>query len=404
MSLDLTATALQIDQMAADLKARQNDRGSRLEKAVRIITSVDVAEYERQRVDSNSTIAWRVPSATEDPGASHEAPPAPTDFCVVAVDGSHIDVDRHIAARCFLVNIGVSRLTYGSSPDAELHSEPRLYAADHELTIRDQAAAFREQSIEGAILGAKRNVEEIRFLAQRVRDLPENLPTLALMDGSLIMMGLVGHGYDDYVLRELIDHGFVQALEELRQLAQQRPLAVASYISLPRSTEVANAMRLIVCPYEVSDCGRHCGTVPAAERPCEASVGGLMDRDVSWRTLAPGQRSATFVSSSTLVANHYAGHEVCFFYLHAGEEIGRVEVPSWVANNEASLALTHSLVYDQCRRGPGYPVALMEAHEQAVVTGADRQRFVQLVEEALVTQQMAYNPSEKSMSKRVRWL
>ena len=32
---------------------------------------------------------------------------------------------------------------------------------------------------------------------------------------------------------------------------------------------------------------------------------------------------------------------------------------------------------------------------------ADR---VQLVEEALVTQQMAYSPSEKSISKRVRWL
>ena len=68
------------------------------------------------------------------------------------------------------------------------------------------------------------------------------------------------------------------------------------------------------------------------------------------------------------------------------------------------LELTHALVLDQCRRGQGYPVALSEAHEQAVVTGADREEFWGLVEESLVEEKMSTNTSIKSRSKRTRWI
>ena len=37
-----------------------------------------------------------------------------------------------------------------------------------------------------------------------------------------------------------------------------------------------------------------------------------------------------------------------------------MEVPDWVAADEALLGLVHSLVVEQCRLGPGYPVALKE--------------------------------------------
>ena len=81
-----------------------------------------------------------------------------------------------------------------------------------------------------------------------------------------------------------------------------------------------------------------------------------------------------------------------------------MEVPSWVAEDEASLELMHSLIIDQCRRGPGYPVALMEAHEQAVVTGPDRRYFVELVEQALFDQRLPIYSSEKNISKRQKWI
>ena len=86
------------------------------------------------------------------------------------------------------------------------------------------------------------------------------------------------------------------------------------------------------------------------------------------------------------------------------DEIARVEVPQWVATDDTLLNLTHALVLDQCQRGQGYPVALSEAHEKAVVTGADRENFWELVESSMVAEHMPSTGSAKSFSKKTRWV
>jgi len=87
-----------------------------------------------------------------------------------------------------------------------------------------------------------------------------------------------------------------------------------------------------------------------------------------------------------------------------GDEIARVEIPQWVARDEDLLNLTHTLVFDQCQRGQGYPVALSEAHEQAVVTMVDRENFWQVVDSSLVEEPLPTPTSAKSQSKRTRWV
>jgi len=86
------------------------------------------------------------------------------------------------------------------------------------------------------------------------------------------------------------------------------------------------------------------------------------------------------------------------------DEITRVELPRWVAMDEKLLNLVHTLVLDQCQRGQGYPVALSEAHEKAVVTGVDKEGFWQLVESFLVEERLPSLSSAKSRSKRTRWV
>ncbi len=93
-----------------------------------------------------------------------------------------------------------------------------------------------------------------------------------------------------------------------------------------------------------------------------------------------------------------------FYYLNVGEEIARVEVPRWVAQDETLLALGHSLILDQCRRGQGYPVAISEAHEQAVLNGNDRQIFKDLLARSLEDLGLPNYTSEKERSKRTPWL
>ncbi len=401
MSLDLTGTAVQIDGMAVEMRARQDHHQRRLHAALEAIWAFPLDEYAEKREQGGGDAAWNAPAVLESPGARHPEPPMPADFSVVAVDGSHIDVDRHLAARCFLINTGYAALAYGSRPEAYLGSAPRLYAREDEMVIRDPDSA-RQQAIEGAVLGAKRTVEEIRKLVEIVRGLSGEVPTLALLDGSLVMLGLVGSLNQDFVLRELVEEGFARALEELRELAEQRPLAVASYISLPRYSEVVRALRLMACSYADAEAYR-CGMTGGGE-PCDRCVGGVLDREIFSRLLEPGERSAMFATSSAAVERYYMGNEIDFFYVNTGEEIGRVEVPAWVAEDESSLALAHGLIVDQCRRGHGYPVALMEAHEQAAVTGSDRRYFVDLVERALQGRDLPVYTSEKARSKRMRWL
>ena len=273
------------------------------------------------------------------------------------------------------------------------------------MAIRDLASG-REEQVQGAVLGAKRAVEELRALADAVRELPPETPTLALMDGSLVMMGigLLRYGNRQFVLKHLVEDGFAQTLAELEAMSRERPLAVASYVSLPNSAEVANSTRLLACPYETAACEARCGGLPARARPCDVAVGGIRDRHIFAEMLAKGERSAVFRGRYRLVEDYYGSQEVCFFYVNTGEEIGRVEVPSWVAEDEAALGMSHAMIVDQCAKGPGYPTALMEAHEQAVVTGADRRTFSELVKNALQDRGMPAYTSEKNRTKRLRWV
>ena len=403
MSLDLTSTAIQIDGMSAALMSRAGHREERLRNALRALERCDIVEYTARRDMADRDAAWNTPAMVEDPATHYDFPESPDDFIVAAVDGSHIDVDRHLPARCFLINTGYAVLTYGKSPAADLDSEPRLYASDADLSIRDPLS-YRQQAVEGALLGAKRAVEEIKKLVELVKALPDDVPTLALLDGSLMMLGLSGQANQTFVLEELVENGFASALDQLREIAENRPLAVASYISLPRHSEVTNGLRLLTCEASVRDGVYPCSSTDSEWAPCGPCVGGIMDRELFGAHLETGQRSAMFTNTSPDVDKYYRGTGLSFFYLNAGEEIARVELPSWIAEREDVVDLTHALLLDQCKRGHGYPVALMESHEQAVVSGADRRHFVGLVEGALQDSGLPVFTSEKALSKRMRWL
>jgi hypothetical protein len=294
----------------------------------------------------------------------------------------------------------MAQLQYGQNPDAQLLSFPSLYFKDGEVAIT--SADGRQLPIEGQLLGIKRGIEECRWLAGQVKEVDADLPLVALLDGSLILWRLAEQVYPDYVVRELLIDGFLKYLSQLRELSRRRRLAVASYISYPRSTEVVNLLRLAICPHLPVDCDRYCSG-RFEERECNA-VGGLLDRDLFSRLLAPGQRSALFSNRSSVVAKYYEANEINFFYIRLDGEIARVEVPLWVAEDEKLVGLVHSTIVDQCRRGLGYPVALSEAHEQAVMNVADREQFWELVEQVLIEDGIFLESSAKSESKRARWI
>ncbi|MEK7280761.1 MAG: DNA double-strand break repair nuclease NurA, partial [Chloroflexota bacterium] len=183
---------------------------------------------------------------------------------------------------------------------------------------------------------------------------------------------------------------------------KEKGALVAGYISYPHATEVVNLLRLLLCPHSPPDCDQHCRGL-GNKRLCQA-VGGIEDRELFACLLQVGERSPLFSSRSSVVVNHYGEHQVCFFYLRGQEEVVRIEVPRWLATDTGRLDLVHSLVFDQCRRGGGYPVALMEAHEQAVLSPADRESFWNLIQESLAQGGIYSSSSAKRRSKQVPWV
>jgi len=399
MSLDLSRVAEQTGSMTARIKDGMAERRRRLQNASAAARrqAARLEELKEKIAASNTT--WLVAEPVDGIDKCHKAPPPPKDFTVLATDGSQIDIDRHRPVRCYLINIGWSALSYGTAPDAVLDSSPRLYSEDEDMVIAHPDGKGRQQPVEGTLLGIKLSVEECRRLAELAVALPPGGSSVALLDGSLIKWNL--EPYPDFVAEALLDKGFLRHMDEIKKANADRKLGLASYISFTSSSDVINALRVALCPHDPLDTDKHCPDCQSKE--CD-SVAGVRDRELFLDLLGDGERSALFASQSSIVKERYGEHAVYFFYLRVEDEIARVEMPGWAAKDDSLLKLTHSLVWDQCRRGQGYPVALSEAHEKAVVTTADRNSFWQLVESSLMDEHLPCLGSAKSLSKRTRWV
>ena len=163
MPLDLAQVVSQIKGLAARLKAGERERRERLERALTLPSTTDIEPLRSKTAASKTT--WLVAGLIDGLDLHHEVPPSPSEFTVLATDGSHIDVDRHSSVPCCLINIGSAILHYGEKPDASLSSQPALFSGD-ELLMVDPVGGNREEVIQGPLLGVKRSVEELSALSR----------------------------------------------------------------------------------------------------------------------------------------------------------------------------------------------------------------------------------------------
>ena len=403
MPFDMGDVALQLDQAARSLVQSQSDR------QLRLTSLLDAAGRAAQGPDAASTHSpldrpYLAAQVTESLVGGYSAPPPPTDWCAASVDGSHVDVDRHLPVSCYLVNLGGCILRYGSDPDASLFSQAHLATERADLYLSDPDNPAQEEPVSGALLGLVRTVMELEMLSEVAGELPGDVPALALVDGSLVLWGLSGQGYRPFVRDAIVQDRFLKALNKFKDLSHDRPVTLAAYVSLPRSTEVVNAIRRRLCPHDAARCRQACGNRRSVASPCNLA-NDFLDRELFQRLLSPGWRSPVYRTNSSVPRENYGDdQQVNFYYLNVGEEIARVEVPEWVAKDENLLHLGHSLILDQCRRGQGYPVAISEAHEQAVVRTSDRRLFKEMVSQSLEREGLSAFTSEKDRSKRMPWV
>ncbi|HWO93463.1 MAG TPA: DNA double-strand break repair nuclease NurA [Dehalococcoidia bacterium] len=391
-------------------RTRAVERRANALSALRAASDVEAVT---QRVEDAIT-SWLVAVPLEPPTTRHPRPPSPGVYTILAVDGSHAELDRFAATSCAVINLGGWRIQYGRNAQAELLRDLRvLTSQDLDCAERDDAS--RVEMLSGQPLGALRTVEELRFLEQAAAEAlsePDSHPVVGLLDGSLVLWSVSTR--TQAARRRIIDEGVIPALNKLRQLAQLYPFAFCGYISHPGSTEVVNMLRVQpnVCYRPSNDrveCQRCEQRADDGSRPCDLVA--INDRALFAALLAPGERSAAFRSVSknkdSVQNQSYepAGHAVAFCYVRVGvDEVARLEFPLWLAAQPGALDLLHAAVLDQCERGPGYPIALQEAHELAVLTGPDRMTIERLIEDALQASGVPTSVAGKRGSKRWRMI
>ena len=408
MALDLGLTTHQLLSTLDGVVSDAHTRAQRLDAAVDRALDIpaDEAAFRTAAVGRRPYISAR----TGPEGLLDSLPPPelPHDWTAISVDGSHIDVDRHLPLRCHLINLGGCVITYGRDFGCRLFSEPTLAVEEIDLYLRSPDGARGETLIAGPLLGALRTVREVERLADAVESLPDDRPALALLDGTLAFWDLQRGQYPRHVADLLIGDRLQPALARLRAAStDRRPVAVAAYTSRPRTTEAAGAMRLMLCDQGDADCNRLCTARHSQSEICDAAA-GFDDRELFEILLEPGHRSPLYRSSH--LAARFAlglatGQEWShFYYLNGGSEIARVEVPDWLAQDPELLALSHAMLVKQCQLGLGYPVAISEAHEQAVITGHDREEFRRLTLMLLEQRGLSTTESAKAFSKRRPWV
>lgn len=315
--------------------------------------------------------------------------PAPAVHTVLATDGSQIAPSHHEAVYCYLINIGYVLLHYGSGRLPRLDSIPEVFYQAQDLYQCRQWGIRTEEW-----LGHRRTQLEATILAELAtewRNGGGSEPAVALVDGSLTYWFLES-------LPAAARSVILTPIFEAWQVCQRLRIPLMSYLSAGRSLEVMNFLRLGLCPHLVPDCQSHCdGHTEGA--PCD-KLKPLRDTTLMQTWLEPGQRGALWRSTNRIL-EHYGEQQVVFCYVNVGTEIARIEFPRWVAEDEQLFNQGLSLLLAQVSKGYGYPVALAEAHNQAVVRAGDRARFFALIEEQLQRSGLGQLlPSAKESRKR----
>lgn len=321
----------------------------------------------------------------------------------LATDGSQINPSSHEFTSASLINIGLVAIPYFSRDiPVMLSSEPTTYSDLEEIN----PLAYKENVLEEDLISYERTLKEVEELVVLAKKyINYKIPIIALLDGTLIHWHI--EKFNNKFIEHFVDR-FSKALLELKTLN----IPVASVLSNSRSNDLINMLRIFKCPYESVDCKKYCSGLDSRNLPCNPTPDykpvldrRLIEKHFTFCNADTGSRTILFKSNSKILDYYPDDLKVSFFYMNTGGEIARVELPSYVAKDNQLLGLLHNVVALQCKLGFGYPIALSEAHLQAVVNKSDRQVFYDLLKkQVLENTKTPIKLSSKELRKRISFV
>ncbi|NLE99940.1 MAG: DNA double-strand break repair nuclease NurA [Anaerolineales bacterium] len=384
MTLELSRLTHQVVDMGADAAARQREQAELI-----VLARAWLAEYAAAGSElRQAALASRAAVPVGEPLNATTAEPAiPEQLSIVGADGTQMLPDRHGQAYYYLINVGSLVYRQGSGEAPVAASSPFLgYSA---ADLYDEGLL-----VEGNVLDLRRDLAEVTQLADlceaeaaRASAAGLTQPVVALVDGTLVLWVLEDRSPQ---WQQAKVHAYLDQLDRIRRAGA----GVAAFTSRPRRTEVT---RLLHLAHLKGDAKR------AAQEP--NPLERLPDREL-FGELPAGARSALFISPWPMNQAHYAprGHTIHFCYVNLAEQghnpvIARIEMPAWVVEDPALLALVHGSVVAQARITGDYPYVLARADELAFISGPERQALEDMIATSLLRAGVMVAPSPKAYQK-----
>ncbi len=369
--LDLRQIARQIPSLTAHLQQESQHYQQRLATALELWQEAIAFQSTYQQWQGEFPFSCAMPH--EPLTNRHQPLPYQLPHCVLATDGSQIAPSRHESVYCYLINVGRVAITYGTGTYPLLDSVPEVYYQPEHLYRGKQWGMSTEDWIKWQRVIAE--AQALADLATSLGEAEQALPTLALMDGSLIYWELEN-------LPRPARQEILPPLWSAWHTLRSRRIPLVGYISAPRAIESVNFLRLPACPHATPDCSVHCPDLELEKLPC-GRVHPLRDASLWGQLLEVGQFSPLWQSRAEILKEYPPEHTIYFGYFHLGNEIARLEMPAWTACDPHLFPLALQIVLAQVAKGAGYPVALAEAHNLAVVSSGDRRQFFLILQRHL---------------------
>jgi len=313
----------------------------------------------------------------EIPGRAIKVEKEISDYTAIAADGSEVPINEDFFFPYYIINIGFIALKYGKDHFFFADSNAKIYFEENELYEKVGDKSFL---VRGELLSSKMLLEESKKLEELLKDFyTVEVPVLALFDGTLIQ-------WEIKETSETYKNNFVKNFQRMILKALQLKAPLAGYISGTRSRDVMEMIRIFL-EMKGEDFDKQLLSI-------------IKDADIFKIILRKGERSAIFRSNAPILNLYKA--PIYFFFLNVGSEVVRIEIPEFIAFDNDLLEITCALILSQSKKGGGYPVALKEAHEQAVIKSSERVFIEELFIDFLRKKGIIFNQNYKFLSKKIR--
>ncbi len=310
-------------------------------------------------------------------------------YKVGSVDGSQIEDFDYIMSGVygFLINTGSIIIDYEDCNVPYRTSNPKIFSMNEirEFTGSD---IFDVRSYSKAeLISSIRTYYEYKEAMNLIDRLEEK--DLLLMDGGLVQWHLQDKPLN---LKRII----VDKISEVLSRGDLRNIFIVGYISGSKAKDVVNCLKIYSCKNNTFDCNR-----------CNDEFCYYLDNIDdsflfrSYFNADSDELIATPVFQSRAKITNIYKLPIYFFYLYNNNEFARIEITE---KNIKNIPIITNELKDQIEKGFGYPVALTEAHEMAVISDSDKINFERVIRTINPEVEFNYTSRNKVLSKKFKFV